>query len=181
MLASMQCPCGDHRSTDEPRDAVTCKRAIWLICSIGDRSYGVDMRCVQEVLGYERPCSIAGVPAYLVGRIRRADAIIPVIDLRVRLGVSSPTIGPATAIVVVKVGESLMGCVVDNASEAIEVPANRLPTHHAVCRPCGEVGFAADNALGASTSPQPLDVEALLDEVSAIFETRSFEGLRQAA
>ncbi|WP_350082633.1 chemotaxis protein CheW [Aquabacterium humicola] len=67
------------------------------------------MRCVQEVLGYERPCSIAGVPAYLVGRIRRGQSIIPVVDLRVHFGVSNPTIGLQTAIVRVAAGALLDG------------------------------------------------------------------------
>ncbi|WP_350082545.1 chemotaxis protein CheW [Aquabacterium humicola] len=150
-----------------------------MVCSVSDRSYGIDMRCVQEVLGYERPCSIAGVPAYLVGRIRRGQSIIPIVDLRVRVGVSNPTIGLVTAIVVAKVDGSSMGCVVDTAREAIEVPADRPSPRRAACRV--EVDDGEANALRANTVPQPLDVEALVGEVLLILEARSFAPLRQAA
>jgi chemotaxis signal transduction protein len=99
---------------------------LWLVCRIGDGFYGINMRCVEEICRYEKPRDIAGAPEHLVGLLRRGQTVVSVADLRIRMGMRNPSVGPSTAIVVVKVAGDVFGCIVDAAREAIELPSTRM-------------------------------------------------------
>ena len=55
---------------------------------IGNEEYGVDILRVQEIRSYERPTTIANATGELKGVVNLRGVIVPIIDLRVKLGLT---------------------------------------------------------------------------------------------
>ena len=68
-----------------------------------EEEYGVDILTVQEIRGWEEITAIPNAPVFVKGAINLRGTIVPIIDLRLRFGLSSVKYGPLTVIIVVKV------------------------------------------------------------------------------
>lgn len=95
---------------------------------LGAEEYGVDIQNVQELRGYTPVTSIANAPAHLKGVVNLRGLIVPIIDLRVKLGMADPVYDSFTVVIILSVGESKVGVVVDSVSDVINLtPAQVKP------------------------------------------------------
>jgi purine-binding chemotaxis protein CheW len=87
--------------------------------------YGVDILRVQEIRGWTAPMPIPNTPPYIKGVINIRGDIVPIADLRERLGMSTLADTPTTAVVVLRVVQGarnrVMGIVVDAMSDVTNV------------------------------------------------------------
>jgi purine-binding chemotaxis protein CheW len=86
--------------------------------------YGVDVRLVQEIIRVTEITPVPRAPEAIRGVINLRGRIIPVVDLKRRLGLGETSVEAKTRIVVVKVRERLMGLLVDAASQVLKVPVS---------------------------------------------------------
>ena len=93
----------------------------FLTFALGDEEYGVAILNVQEIKGYSPATPIPNTPAYVKGVMNLRGAIVPVIDLRLRLGMPAATYGPFTVIVVMAVGAKVVGAIVDAVSDVVTI------------------------------------------------------------
>lgn len=97
---------------------------------LNGEEYGVDILCVQEIRGWSTPMPIPNTPPYIKGVINIRGDVVPIADLRERLGLPKQEYGPTTVVVVLRVeastGERVMGVVVDAMSDVTNVPANSI-------------------------------------------------------
>ena len=59
----------------------------FLAFKIANEEYGVDILRVQEIRSYEKPTTIANAAEHLKGVVNLRGVIVPIIDLRIKLGV----------------------------------------------------------------------------------------------
>jgi len=83
----------------------------------GRRRFALPVEQVQEVLPYEPPRPVPGAPAFIEGVVEARGVVVPVMDLRQRLGVRSKEPGPAARILAVTVRGQVIGGVVDEVLE----------------------------------------------------------------
>ena len=88
--------------------------------------YGVDVRQVQEIRRMSEITSVPRAPEFVRGVINLRGRILPVLDLKRKLGLGEVGPGRATRIVVVRVGERLLGLLVDGASQVLKVAVSRV-------------------------------------------------------
>jgi purine-binding chemotaxis protein CheW len=92
---------------------------------VNDDEYGVDILRVQEIRGWSNPMPIPNTPDYIKGVINIRGDIVPIADLRQRLGLPHVQESPTTAVIVLRVGGSgrqrVMGVVVDAMSDVTNV------------------------------------------------------------
>jgi purine-binding chemotaxis protein CheW len=93
---------------------------------LADEEYGVDVRAVQEIIRVGEITPVPRTPDHIKGVINLRGRIIPVVDLRTKLGVGAVTVARQTRIVVVKVRERLIGLLVDGASQVLKVPVSTI-------------------------------------------------------
>jgi purine-binding chemotaxis protein CheW len=86
--------------------------------------YGVDVRLVQEIIRVTEITPVPRAPEAIRGVINLRGRIIPVVDLKRRLGLGETSVEARTRIVVVKVRERLMGLLVDGASQVLRIPVS---------------------------------------------------------
>jgi purine-binding chemotaxis protein CheW len=78
---------------------------------------------VREIMGLQDITAVPQTPPYMKGVLNLRGKMIPVIDLRIKFGMEEVEYGQRTSVVVVKVGEVLMGVVVDGVSEVVNLTA----------------------------------------------------------
>jgi purine-binding chemotaxis protein CheW len=88
--------------------------------------YGVDVRQVQEIRRVSEITSVPRAPEFIRGVINLRGRILPVLDLKRKLGLGEVEAGRATRIVVVRVKERLLGLLVDGASQVLKVAVSRI-------------------------------------------------------
>jgi purine-binding chemotaxis protein CheW len=84
--------------------------------------YGVDVRLVQEIIRVSEITQVPRAPEFIRGVINLRGRVIPVIDLKRKLGLGEFSEARGSRIVVVKVRERLIGLLVDGASQVLKVP-----------------------------------------------------------
>jgi purine-binding chemotaxis protein CheW len=93
---------------------------------LAGEEYGVDVRMVQEIIRLSEITQVPRAPQFVKGVINLRGRIIPVIDLKRKLGLGEVEATKQARIVVVKVRERLMGLLVDGASQVLKVPVSAI-------------------------------------------------------
>jgi purine-binding chemotaxis protein CheW len=93
---------------------------------LGAEEYGIDILKVQEIRGYDAVTKIANAPEFIKGVINLRGRIIPVIDLKRKLGLGDVVIERQTRVVVVRLRDRLIGLLVDGASQVLKVPVSTI-------------------------------------------------------
>lgn len=87
---------------------------------VGDQEYGIPINNVREIIMYEPPHRVAGVP--IAGIINLRGSIIPVLDLLEKFNVDAKK----DKIMIVQKEEQLYGLIVTEVKEVIRVEENNI-------------------------------------------------------
>ena len=98
----------------------------YLSFRLGAEEYGIDILRVQEIRNHEPPTRIAGAPAWIQGVVNLRGVIVPIVDLRVRLGCVEAQYNHFTVVIVLNVKGRVVGAVVDSVSDVLELPADAI-------------------------------------------------------
>lgn len=103
-------------------------RQEFLTFTLSDEQYGVDILKVKEIRGWEALREIHDVPDYVKGVLDFRGRITPIVDLRIRFGMSDVEYKPTTVIIVLSSAkeDDLMGVVVDSVSDVLSVKADQI-------------------------------------------------------
>jgi len=88
---------------------------------IHGEEYGVPILCVQEIIRYETLTRVPQSPSYVDGVLNLRGQVIPVINLRRKFELPERELDKSTRIIVVEVRSRVMGMVVDEVSEVLQV------------------------------------------------------------
>jgi len=106
-------------------DAIETGEPQYLTFVCAGEEYGVDILRVQEIKCWDGVTRVPYSPPYLLGVMNLRGVIVPVIDLRLRLGLPKRVADPSTVVVVVRVrgarGERTASIVVDAVSEVYAI------------------------------------------------------------
>lgn len=95
----------------------------YLTCQLGGEEYAIDILRVQEIRSYEAPTRIANAPEHVRGVVNLRGVIVPIVDLRLRLGCDSAECTDSTVIVVLNLGQRVVGAVVDAVADVVALGA----------------------------------------------------------
>lgn len=90
--------------------------------NIGDEEFGVDILRVQEINRMLEVTQVPNSPEYVDGVINLRGKVIPIVDLRERLGMHRREHDKNTRIIVVELGGKTLGFVVDAVREVLRIP-----------------------------------------------------------
>jgi purine-binding chemotaxis protein CheW len=109
----------------------------YLTFMLAGEEYGVAILQVQEIKGWDKVTRIPHTPDFVLGVINLRGAVVPILDLRRRLGLGTIEFGPTTVVIVVRVnkgsGERTVGMVVDAVSEVYNVSSSETKPPPDVC------------------------------------------------
>ena len=84
---------------------------------IADQNYGIDIMHVTEIVGLQDIAVVPDVPHFVKGMINLRGNVVPVIDVRLRFGLSEGEYDDRTCVVVVTLETSTIGMIVDRVNE----------------------------------------------------------------
>ena len=89
--------------------------------TVGSEVFAVDILVVQEINRMMRITEVPQSPSWVEGVVNLRGQIIPVVDLRRRLGLPRAEYGPASRIVVVEANTRTIGFIVDRVNEVVRI------------------------------------------------------------
>ena len=90
--------------------------------NVGNEEFGVDILKVQEINRIMEITEVPNSPHYIEGVVNLRGRVIPVINLRAKLGMPSIEYDNNTRIIVVELNGSIVGFIVDKVSEVLRIP-----------------------------------------------------------
>lgn len=116
-----------HRSAAAAAAAAAAiDRATLVTFTVGRDVLAAPVESVERVLRYVAPSPIPGMPDWLEGVISYRGVMVPVIDLRRRLGRESAATGAGTRVVVFNTQPDWLAAIVDLVSEVVTVDASTI-------------------------------------------------------
>jgi purine-binding chemotaxis protein CheW len=102
----------------------------YLTFKLEDEVYATDIAQVREVLEYTRVTKVPRTPAYMRGVINLRGHVVPVLDLKLRFGMSRTEQTVNTCVIIVEVqieGEkTIIGALADSVQEVIDMDASTI-------------------------------------------------------
>jgi len=98
----------------------------YLTFRLGEEEYGIDILRVQEIRSYEQPTRIANAPEFIKGVVNLRGVIVPIVDLRIKLGCPSAEYNGFTVVIVLNVKGRVVGAVVDSVSDVLELSRDHV-------------------------------------------------------
>ena len=102
----------------------------YVTLGIGDEIFAVDVAIVREILAYRTVAHLPNAPPFLVGVIDVRGCTVPVIALRLKLGLPAVSITDDTRILVLEIDvegrQLVVGLLADQVFEVAEFEIDRL-------------------------------------------------------
>ena len=115
------------------------QRGRFLTFVIGDNVYGLPIKFVTEIIGIQPATKVPETPDYVKGIINLRGRIIPLIDMRLKLGKEEIPYNQRTCVIVIDVDSIDAGLIVDKVKDVLT-----LEDRHITQAPSGGM-FGFDN------------------------------------
>lgn len=92
----------------------------FIVIRLGEEQYGIDIRYIDNIVRMQSITRVPKVPVYLKGVINLRGEVIPVVSIRLKMGLPADEYSRATRIIILKseaVGS--LGIVVDEVKEVV--------------------------------------------------------------
>jgi purine-binding chemotaxis protein CheW len=98
-----------------------------VVFRLGNEEFGVPIESVQEIVRVpEQLTQVPRSPAFVEGVVNLRGAVLPVIDLRRRLGMAAVERGDRQRIMVFLIDDIRTGFIVDSVAEVLKVPRSAI-------------------------------------------------------
>ncbi|WP_410376923.1 chemotaxis protein CheW [Enterobacter sp. CPE_E423] len=98
----------------------------FLVFTLGDEEYGIDILKVQEIRGYDQVTRIVNTPAFIKGVTNLRGVIVPIVDLRVKFSQGDVDYNDNTVVIVLNLGQRVVGIVVDGVSDVLSLTSDQI-------------------------------------------------------
>ena len=97
-----------------------------VVFELGKEHYAVDISAVESIIKMQAITVVPHTPAFVEGVTNLRGSVLPVIDLRKRFGLAMDEISKKSRIVVIALGKTKVGMIVDAVSEVLRVPDDAI-------------------------------------------------------
>lgn len=132
--------------------------------------FAADVFSVERVLRYAAPNGVPDVPEWIDGVIEHRGQVIPVVDMRRRIGLPATDATPDTRILVLTTTEGWIGAVVDAVHEVASIASTTVSAPPPLFR-----GLAAEFVSGIAKIRDRLVVVLDVDRVLTSADRIAFE------
>ncbi|CAB3630872.1 chemotaxis protein CheW [Achromobacter pestifer] len=148
----------------------------FLVFTLGDEEYGIDILKVQEIRGYDADAvtRIANVPSFIKGVTNLRGIIVPIVDLRIKFNLNRVEYNEQTVVIILNLDRRVVGIVVDGVSDVLMLNAGQI-------RPAPEFGatLSTEYLTGLGTVDERMlilvDIEKMMtsDEMALVEKAAS--------
>ncbi|MCX8956256.1 chemotaxis protein CheW [Erwinia psidii] len=98
----------------------------FLVFTLGNEEYGIDILKVQEIRGYDQVTRIANTPSFIKGVTNLRGVIVPIIDLRLKFEQPDVVYNDNTVVIVLNLQHRVVGIVVDGVSDVLSLTQDQI-------------------------------------------------------
>ena len=120
MSTTITQPAGESRTTE----ATGTRQMVSF--HLGAEIYGVEITKVREIILMCEITEVPQTPHYVRGLINLRNTVIPVIDLRTRFGLPTMEQSQDSRILVIHIGQKMVGIVVDGVDEVLRISTDQI-------------------------------------------------------
>lgn len=91
-----------------------------------DEEFGIEILRVQEIKGLSRITPIPNMPEHIRGVMNLRGTVVPIVDLRAKFAMEEAEYNQFTVIIVVTIGDKVIGLVVDAVSDVLNVAEENI-------------------------------------------------------
>ncbi|NYE60550.1 purine-binding chemotaxis protein CheW [Duganella sp. 1224] len=148
----------------------------YLAFTLGQEEYGIDIQKVSEIRSYEAPTRIANAPQFVKGVINLRGIIVPIVDMRIKFNLGTPTYDQFTVVIILNIGHRVVGMVVDRVSDVTTLTQEQI-------KPAPEVGAAmnTDHIVGLGTIEERMLILVDIDKLMSSADMGLIENTALAA
>jgi len=151
--------------TQAQTDAGDAAGKEYLAFTLGKEEYGIDILRVQEIRGYEPVTRIANAPEFIKGVVNLRGIIVPVVDMRIKFRLGTPTYDQFTVVIILNIGGRIVGMVVDSVSDVTTLSPEQV-------KPAPEMGtsFDSEYLIGLGTLGERMLILVDIDKLMSSAE-----------
>ena len=137
----------------------------YIVVRIGNEQYGIAIQYIDNIVRNQKITRVPKAQPYFKGVINLRGEIIPVMSIRLRLGLEDDEFTDKTRIIIIKIDSSTIGVVVDQVKEVVTLVQDNIEK---VTRTASDDAFSNYiSGIGKSND----ELISLLDIVSLVEES----------
>ena len=99
----------------------------YIVIRVGEEQYGIDIRYIDNIVRMQHITRVPKAPAYLKGVINLRGEVLPVMSLRLKMGLADDEITRVTRIIILKSEqEGNLGVIVDEVKEVVTLSTDEI-------------------------------------------------------
>lgn len=99
----------------------------YIVIRLGDEQFGIDIRFIDNIVRMQSITRVPKVAAYLKGVINLRGEVIPVMSIRMKMGLPEDEITKATRIIILKSEtQGNFGIIVDGVKEVVTLDTEQI-------------------------------------------------------
>ena len=91
----------------------------YIVVKIGNEQYGINIKYIDNIVRNQRITRVPKAQSYYKGVINLRGEIIPVMSIRLKLGLEDDNYTDKTRIIIIKVDGATIGVIVDQVKEVV--------------------------------------------------------------
>ncbi len=104
----------------------TAEPGQYLTFMLKSQSYGVPIATVREINRVTEITPVPQTPGFVAGVMNLRGKVVPVVDLRLKLGVEASTHTRQTCIIVIEADTGQVGMIVDSVSAVVDLKQDQI-------------------------------------------------------
>ena len=123
----MELSANTSRNLPEEENRGITESIQYIVIRLGEEQYGIDIRSIDNIVRMQTITRIPKMPDYLKGVINMRGEVIPVISMRLVMGLEPDEYTKATRSIVLKLDqEGNVGFIVDEVKEVVTLTSNEI-------------------------------------------------------
>ncbi|MCL2845565.1 MAG: chemotaxis protein CheW [Chitinivibrionia bacterium] len=98
----------------------------YLTFLLNEESYAIPIQYILEIVGIQKITIVPDMVNYIKGVINLRGQVIPVVDVRLRFGMTDKEYDERTCIMITKIGEVSIGLIVDMVEEVRDIAPEKI-------------------------------------------------------
>ena len=98
----------------------------YIVVNIGNEQYGINIKYIDNIVRIQRITRVPKTQPYYKGVINLRGEIIPVMSIRIKLGLEDDVFTDKSRIIIVKVDNASIGIIVDQVKEVVTLDEDNI-------------------------------------------------------
>jgi purine-binding chemotaxis protein CheW len=99
----------------------------FIVIKLGDEQYGIDIKYIDNIVRMQHITRVPKVDSFLKGVINLRGEVIPVMSIRIKMGLEPDEETKSSRIIILKLGmNGLIGVIVDEVKEVVTLESDQI-------------------------------------------------------